>query len=184
LDANRDTKKEEPVIVATGATHRFNLLPGDAFILELRDDIKIPDDAVLVVEGLKAPFRASVQEHLNQSLAAYRFILRDTVPGSPCSAKLETAAGPRVLFENVDLHAFIDQTMESEEFPPLQVDIPDDIVEHFLEVEDEVVDEETPEGEAGDWDFADEQALEESRISGQPTRAVRFTAASDSEEDN
>src|SRR5262245_17544586 len=129
---------DDHVKVSTGALHRFILLQ-DAFILDLCDDIKVPDDAVLVVDGLKAPLRLRAADHLDTNIGAYHFVLQGTVAGSLCSARLETPSASTTLFTNVDLHAFIEQAMEVEAHPPLQLDISDDTFEHLLEAENEVI---------------------------------------------
>jgi hypothetical protein len=173
---------ENQVEAAAGELHRFVLFE-DAFILDLCDDMKLPDDAVLIVEGLKSSLQLPARDHFDANIGAYRFVLGRTVPGALCSARVETSSGSAVLFSNVDLHSFIGQALDLEEFPPLRLEIFDDIVEHLLEEEDEPIEAQTPEGEDGDWDFADTHAIREAEVDGEPGRLLTL-AEIDSEEDD
>jgi hypothetical protein len=157
---------------------------GGTFILELFDDVKILEDSVLVIEGLKRPLRLPVRDHFDANLGSYSFWLRPTVPGSLCTARLETPEGDHVLFEQVDLHAFVQSAVQSETEPPIAVYLSEELVDHLQEVEEETIDAPVPEGEDGDWEFADTQAETESVVTDEPGLQLEFDHEFDSKGDN
>ena len=131
-----------------------------AFQLLIFDDVQLPDDAELVVEGLASPMRVRVADCHDAAGGIYRFVLEDPVPGAQCRIRLEAAQGAATIMENVDIHAFIQRVSASEEEPPLPIDLSADLFEqHVLNFEEFEITQSEPE-EDDDWEVPGEQALE------------------------
>lgn len=92
---------------ATDRKHVFQLTRAPApavFQLELHD-ARLPDEAVLVAEGLAAPRRMRAADHHEPTGRRYVFPFPDPRPGPVCRATLELPGATHVLFEGVDLAA-------------------------------------------------------------------------------
>lgn len=118
---------------------------GKIFHLELFDDVLLPSDTELVVHGLATPLRLMASEHHDPEEGVYSFPIHDPPPGSSCRATLVSERATKVLFDGVDLSAFIDDAVAAGAPPFLPIDLPDEAFD--VRVEDEAAGEEPPESE-------------------------------------
>jgi len=128
-----------------------------AYYLEFSDDVKLPGDAMLVVEGLEEPMRIPVCDCHDGERGIYLFAFLHPIPGAMCKATIESAQGSSVLFENVDLYALIEDSSEPDSPDPLQINLPDDLFDHALEVEDEEVDHPEPDTDEDDCELPENE---------------------------
>jgi hypothetical protein len=78
----------------------------------------------------------------------------------------------------------VQSAVQSETEPPIAVYLSEELIDHLQEVEEETIDAPVPEGEDGDWEFADTQAETESVVTDEPGLQLEFDHEFDSEGDN
>lgn len=114
---------------ATDRKHVYQLTPAAAapaaFQLELYD-VRLPDDAVLVAEGLAAPRRMRAGDHHEPASRRHVFPFPDPRPGPVCRATLELRGAAHVLFEGVDLAALASGRSQAPVFVRWPVDAGDE----------------------------------------------------------
>lgn len=142
---------DEPTAILTPCSQAgAEEVPEDALQLEFFDDVQLPDDAELVVEGLRSPMRLPVAECHDEGVGVYRFTIEGIVPGRQCRIKIETADSSVTILENTDLHDFIQRAQASDDVEPLPLILTDELFDHLLDYEEFEVNE--PPLEAIDWE--------------------------------
>lgn len=122
------------------ASKGFNTLApsrGGAYILEIYDDVLLPDHSELEVHGLVDEYRVNVADHYDPALGVYQFILENPVSGPGCRAVLRWGEGEHTLFEKVDLTAHIQASLYGGNTEPLRIDFPDRVIEHSINLEED-----------------------------------------------
>lgn len=133
------------------------------FQLEIYDDVRLPEDAELVVEGSATPVTLMASDFYDHEKGIYRFPIEAPAPGTPCRILLRTPESSICIAEDVDLQAFLQQAEANESAPPLPMHLSDELFDHLLDYDEFEVNEPVPE-EDDDWDIPgefDEEEIDE-----------------------
>lgn len=123
-------------------------------LLEIGDDIKLPDDTEFVLEGDPSPFRFMMRNCFDARYGVYRLILGPFTEGTLYKGSFNYSGKTLIQFENEELYRRVNGATD---LPPLALNLDLDDTQYNKEPEDVVIDEDVPDSETSDWPVHDEQ---------------------------